>query len=85
MHRHISKPGDYECLDGMGDLGVALPSGYICSTTEDLMAAYASLGVTRVTLRPIRGTASPGEGCLSCSSSQELAYYDFPLGEWGVG
>lgn len=64
MHEHISKDEAHPRLDGMSDLGVRVPRGYCCSSTQDLLEAYEKLGEGNVTLRPIRATASPGEGVL---------------------
>lgn len=47
---------------------------------QDLQQAYDTLGCSSVTLKPVRGGASPGEGVLRCTSKLELSYYDFPLG-----
>jgi isoaspartyl dipeptidase IadA len=64
---------------------VYVPKGYVCSSTQDLHKAYDLLveqtASSRVSLKPVRAGASPGEGSLKCASKQELAYYDFPLGD----
>jgi hypothetical protein len=75
--------------------GIAVPTGYSCSSVEDLLVAFrlieqahnpesgsgggSSSSSSEAVVKPLYG--KEGKGVLFVSSPEELRLYDFPLGD----
>ena len=60
------------------DPTISVPRGYVCETTEHLLAARELLNDTECCIKPLAGAT--GVGIVLCPTNDFLESYDFPLG-----
>ena len=77
LHRHmdaLDEPSEIEKIDST----IVVPRGYVCETTEHLLAARELLSDTECCIKPLAGAT--GVGIVLCPTNDFLREYDFPLG-----
>lgn len=79
LHRHIRTPDVHSELENMGVGQVPVCRGWVCDTVEDLLMAWRDLDVPKAVIKPVFGAA--GEGILFPDSEEQLASYDFGMGQ----
>jgi len=78
LHRRMSSL-DTPCMIERIDPSIRVPRGYTCSTSEELQGAYKLLGGGAVVIKPVFGAA--GNGILFPTTEEEIAAYEFPMGD----
>eukprot|EP00899_Mesostigma_viride_P017494 jgi/Mesvir1/25746/Mv01927-RA.1 len=78
LHRHMATPEIPSVLETI-DPTIPIAPGFVCSTNQHLLDAYAALGVADVVIKPL-GTCA-GLGIEFLSSPADLRAYAFPHGE----
>ena len=75
LHRKM-KSLDTPCMIEQIDATIAVPSGYVCETVEELLAARELMaGIEHVCIKPLGGAM--GSGIVLKPSLQDLREYDF--------
>ena len=77
LHRHMDSldtPSVIETIDNT----ICVPRGFVCETTEHLLAARELLGDTEVIIKPLSGAT--GVGIELCPTRDRLENYTFSMG-----
>ena len=78
LHRHVRSPSMPSVIES---IGIAVPRGWVCHNTAELMEAREMMSNVDVILKPVRGAATGGRHIIANPDTKTLLEYDFPVGE----
>jgi hypothetical protein len=81
LHRYIQSKASASVLESEIDKGIAVPKGFVCATTQDLIDAWNHLGLQEGVIKPVMHPSELGEGIIEIHNADQLSLYDFPYGD----